>query len=468
MALGQLRERFPGVPIVALTATADPHTRDDIRDKLGLQQAACFISSFDRPNIRLEVVEKHNPHAQLQRFLAAHDGDAGIIYCSTRKRTDDLAAHLRGRGIAAAAYHAGLAAEERDRVQEAFIFDQIRIVVATVAFGMGIDKTNVRFVVHWDLPQHLEGYYQEIGRAGRDGLPAEALLLFGWEDVPRVRALIDSGENEERVAVEQHKFGALVGFVQGLTCRRRALLGYLGETMESDCGNCDICLDPPELYDATEDAQKALSCVYRVRERFGVGHVVDVLRGSKNQRVADLRHDCLSTYGIGAHLSADVWRSLLRQLVHLGYLRQDMGEYPVLALTPAAGPLLRGEESLMLARPRVRVTPAKEPKTKRSRSIHGRWTQRGEGAAGARGRRGGRRGRRSPVRGAARAAATDRRPGRRAGLRHLPRRHAAGDGGAAADRPGRAAAGRRRGRAEAGEVRGRVPGGAETGWRGES
>ncbi len=368
VALGMLRGRFPGVPIVALTATADPHTREDIRDKLGLQHSACFVSSFDRPNIRLEVVEKHNPHIQLQRFLSGHADDAGIIYCSTRKRTDDLAAHLRGRGIAAAAYHAGLPAEERDRVQEAFIFDDIQIVVATVAFGMGIDKTNVRFVVHWDLPQHLEGYYQEIGRAGRDGLPAEAMLLFGWEDVPRVRALIESGENVERVAIERHKFGALLSFVQALSCRRRALLGYLGEGMDRDCCNCDVCLEPPELYDATEDARMALSCVYRVRERFGVGHVVDVLRGSKNQRVIDLRHDHLSTYGIGAHLSGEAWRSLLRQLVHLGYLRQDIGEYPVLTLASAAAPLLRGEESLMLAKPRVRVIPAKEPKTKRGRS----------------------------------------------------------------------------------------------------
>ncbi|HEY5529688.1 MAG TPA: RecQ family ATP-dependent DNA helicase [Thermoleophilia bacterium] len=368
VALGRLRERFPEVPLIALTATADPHTRDDIRAQLGLLQAPCFVTSFDRPNIRLEVVEKHNPHAQLQRFLADHDGEAGIVYCSTRKRTDDLAAHLRERGIAAAAYHAGLPAEERNQVQESFIFDEIRIVVATVAFGMGIDKTNVRFVVHWDLPQHLEGYYQEIGRAGRDGLPANALLLFGWEDVPRVRALIDSGENEGRVAVEQHKFSALVGFAEGLTCRRRALLGYLGEAMESDCGNCDICLDPPELYDAGEDARKALSCVYRARERFGLGHIVDVLRGSKNQRILDLRHDRLSTYGIGDHLSADAWRSLLRQLVHQGYLRQDMGEYPVLKLTPAAVPLLKGDGALMLARPRVKVIRTKEPRAKRTRS----------------------------------------------------------------------------------------------------
>ncbi len=353
--LGRLRERFPGVPLVALTATADPHTRDDIRDRLGLRQAACFVSSFDRPNIRLTVVQKHNPHAQLERFLAAHQGEAGIIYCSTRKRTEEVAARLSARGVAVAAYHAGLAAAERERVQEEFIYDRVRMVVATVAFGMGIDKTDVRFVVHWDLPQHLEGYYQEIGRAGRDGLPAEALLLFGWEDVPRVRALIDAGGNPERVAVEQHKFRAMVGFAEALTCRRRALLGYLGEEREADCGNCDVCLDPPELYDATEDARKALSCVYRLGQRFGMGHVVDVLRGSQNRRLLDLRHDRLSTYGIGSHLSGDAWRSLLRQLVHLGYLRQEMGEFPVLALAPAAAALLKGEQTLMLARPRVRV-----------------------------------------------------------------------------------------------------------------
>lgn len=356
--LGRLRERLPGTPLVALTATADPHTRDDILDQLGLRQAACFISSFDRPNIRLRVVEKHNPRSQLQGFLATHKGEAGIIYCSTRKRTEELAAYLRERGLPAGSYHAGLSAGERERVQDEFVSDRIQIVVATVAFGMGIDKTNVRFVVHWDVPQNLEGYYQEIGRSGRDGLPAEALMLFGWEDVARVRSLLDTGENEQRVAVEQHKLGAVVGFAQELTCRRRALLGYLGETTTADCGNCDVCLDPPELYDATEDAQKALSCVYRLRERFGVGYVVDVLRGSQNQRILDLRHDRLSTYGIGANRSAEAWRSLLRQLVHLGYLRQDMGEYPVLKLTAAAGSLLRGESELMLARPRVGVAAA--------------------------------------------------------------------------------------------------------------
>lgn len=339
----------------------------------------------------------------------AHEGEAGIIYCSTRKRTDDLAAYLRGRGIAAGAYHAGLSAEERDEVQEAFIFDRIKIVVATVAFGMGIDKTNVRFVVHWDLPQHLEGYYQEIGRAGRDGLPASALMLFGWEDVARVRALIEKGGNEQRVAVERHKLGALVGFARELTCRRRALLGYLGETLKPDggrpeCGNCDVCLDPPELYDATEDAQKALSCVYRTGGRFGVGHVVDVLRGSQNQRIVSLGHERLSTYGIGADRSAPAWRSLLRQLVHLGYLRQDMGEYPVLKLTPAAAPLLRGEVELRLACPRVRSTTEVEVAAADT-----------EAAAAVRAAQGGRRG------------AKRRRSGTRAGEGLPPRTAAEGE-----------------------------------------
>jgi ATP-dependent DNA helicase RecQ len=374
--LGRLRRRFPAVPLIALTATADPHTREDIQEQLGLRGARLFLTSFDRPNIRLEVEEKRHPLEQLGRFLAARTGEAGIVYCSTRRRTEELAAKLSLQGVAAAAYHAGLPTEERNRVQDAFLFDEIRVVVATVAFGMGIDKTNVRFVVHFDLPQHIEGYYQEIGRAGRDGLPARALMLFGWEDVPRVRALIDSGENPERVVVEQHKFNALIGYAQGLTCRRRALLGYLGETLADDCGNCDVCLDPPELYDATEDAQKALSCIYRVGERFGVGHVVDVLRGSKNARVQRLGHTRLPTYGIGSHLSADAWKSVLRQLVHLGYLSQDVGEYSVLRVSAAAKPLLRGEERLMLARPRAgrSETP---PGERKRRGHSGPWGQAG-------------------------------------------------------------------------------------------
>ena len=229
------------------------------------------------------------------------------------------------------------------------------MVVATVAFGMGIDKSNVRFVVHFDLPKHIESYYQEVGRAGRDGLPAEALLLFAYADIARVRALIEAGQDPDQTRVELHKLNAMVGFADAQTCRRRVLLGYFGEPLERDCGNCDICLDPPECYDATLDAQKALSCVYRVGQRFGMGHVVDVLRGAHTTRIRQLGHDHLSTYGIGSQLSADAWLGLLRQLIHLGYLEQDIARYSVLRLTPKAGPLLRGEKSLTLARPRTRV-----------------------------------------------------------------------------------------------------------------
>ena len=444
------------MPIIALTATADPHTRDDIREKLGLEAASCFTFSFDRPNIRLRVVDKHNPHSQLKTFLAAHEGEAGIVYCSTRKRTEEVAAHLRERGLAADAYHAGLPAEERERVQEAFIFDQIQIVVATVAFGMGIDKTNVRFVVHWDLPQHLEGYYQEIGRSGRDGLPAEALLLFGWEDVPRVRALIEAGENQQRVAVEQHKLSAMVGFTQAVSCRRRVLLGYLGERMEADCGNCDVCLDPPELYDATLDAQKALSCVYRLGGRFGVGHVVDVLRGSQKERILELRHDRLSTYGIGADVSLDGWRSLVQQLVHRGYLEQEMGQYPVLKLTAAAMPVLRGAETLMLARPRVRVERPEDRNGHRKR--RGRRAVQTGLETGAPGHC-----RRPVLRRPARTAAGDRRPGGRARVRDLPRCHPAGNGGSAPHDRRRIVGHRWRWREKVGEVRNGVPAAAAGG-----
>jgi ATP-dependent DNA helicase RecQ len=228
-------------------------------------------------------------------------------------------------------------------------------VVATVAFGMGIDKPNVRYVVHYDLPKNIESYYQETGRSGRDGLPAEALLLFGYGDIAISRGLIEKGGNLEQKRIELHKLQAMVGFGEAQTCRRRVLLGYFGERLEQDCGNCDVCLNPPESYDATVDAQKALSCVFRVGQRFGVGHVVDVLRGAQTQRILDLKHDQLSTYGIGAEKVADAWSSLIRQLIHHGYLTQDVASYSVLKLTEAARPLLRGEEQLVLAKPRIRV-----------------------------------------------------------------------------------------------------------------
>ena len=356
--LGRLRRLFPQVPLVALTATADAHTRDDIRTQLGLLHAPCYVAGFDRPNLRFTVVGKRRPFEQLATFLTGHPGEAGIVYCLSRKRTEEVAEKLAAAGVPAAAYHAGLPADRRSAVQEAFLRDEVRVVVATVAFGMGIDKSNVRFVVHYDLPKHIEGYYQEVGRAGRDGLPAEALLLFGYEDIPRVRALIEQGTDTEQARVELHKLNAMVGFADALTCRRRVLLGYFGESLDHDCGNCDICLDPPEHYDATEDARKALSCVFRVGQRFGIGHVVDVLRGARTSRIRELGHHRVSTYGIGSDLSTDAWVGLLRQLIHLGYLEQDITRYSTLRLTAKAGPLLRGGQTLTLARPRARIPRA--------------------------------------------------------------------------------------------------------------
>jgi len=358
--LGLLRERFAGIPLLALTATADAQTRQDILMRLDLSRDDCFITSFDRPNIRYTVLEKHQPARQLMKFLAGHQSEAGIVYALSRKRVEEVARRLCDAGLSAAAYHAGLCDSERQRVQERFLRDELQIVVATVAFGMGIDKSNVRFVVHYDLPKNIEGYYQETGRAGRDGLASEALLLFGYGDIALCRGLIEKGNNEEQNRIELHKLNAMASFAEALTCRRRVLLGYFGEDTTEDCGNCDICLQPPETYDATEDARKALSCVYRVGQRFGAGHVIDVLRGVSNDRMTRLGHESLSTYGIGVDVSRDAWGSLLRQLVHHGYLYQDVGNYSVLRLTEKARPLLRGELSLQLAKPRIKVRAAKK------------------------------------------------------------------------------------------------------------
>ena len=352
-ALGALRQAFPEVPFIALTATADPQTRDDIVNVLGLHRARLFTTSFDRPNIRYTVLEKLRPQSQLVNFLADRAGSSGIVYALSRKRVEEIAAYLNERGYSAAAYHAGLNAQTRRDVQERFIRDDVAIVVATVAFGMGIDKPNVRFVVHYDMPRHMEGYYQETGRAGRDGLAADALLLFGTQDVAMARYQLEQNGNDTQRRIDAHKLNAMVGFAESLTCRRRVLLGYLGEHLEGDCGNCDICLDPPERYDATEAARKVLSCVYRVGQSFGVKHVVDVLRGADNERIRKFGHERLTTYGIGTEFSAAEWLSIVRQLIHRGYLVQDIAAYSVLKLTPRSSLLLRGEETVELARPRV-------------------------------------------------------------------------------------------------------------------
>ena len=354
--LGSLRRLFSEVPVVALTATAEPHTRRDIVEKLGLDRARKFITGFDRPNIRYTVLEKQKGFAQLLGFLEAHQDQAGIVYCLSRKRVERITEQLLEAGYRAASYHAGLSDKDRKEAQDDFLYDRVRIIVATVAFGMGIDKSNIRFVVHYDIPKNIESYYQETGRAGRDSLPAEALLLFGFGDIQVARGLIEKSLNEEHKRIELHKLNAMVGFAEALGCRRRVLLGYFGEVPEQDCGNCDICLDPPEMIDITEDARKLLSCVYRVGQRFGAGHVIDVLRGSKKERVLKLKHDLLSTYAIGEDHDQHYWGSVIRHLVHCGYLEQDVGNYAVLRLQDSAWPLLRGEEGLEMARPRLRQT----------------------------------------------------------------------------------------------------------------
>lgn len=363
-ALGELREHFPAVPLIALTATADPQTREDIVRVLGLGDARRFITGFDRPNIRYTVLEKQRPQQQLLRFLETQQNQSGIVYTLSRKRAEEVAEFLAGRGHSAAAYHAGLPAGTRQEVQERFLRDDIAIVVATVAFGMGIDKPNVRFVVHYDLPRHLEGYYQETGRAGRDGLAAEALLLFGMGDVATARYQLAQGGNPAQQRIESNKLNAMVGFAASLTCRRRVLLGYLGEVDEGQavegCANCDICLDPPAQFDATDAARKVLSCVYRVGQSFGAGHVVDVLRGADNERVRKFGHERLSTYGIGPEFSPAEWLSLVRQLVHRGYLQQDMARFSVLRLTKSALRFLKSEQRLALARPRTKQKAGKK------------------------------------------------------------------------------------------------------------
>ena len=362
-SLGSLREHFPEVPLVALTATADAQTRDDIVRVLNLDHATRHVTGFDRPNIRYSVLEKYKPIEQLLRFLDGHRGQAGIVYALSRKRVEEVADKLSMQGIRAAAYHAGLPTERRQEVQEQFLRDELQVVVATVAFGMGIDKPNVRFVVHYDLPRHIEGYYQETGRAGRDGLPSEALLLYGAQDVVTARRLIDGNQNPLQQRIEIHKLNAMVALAEAVTCRRRVLLGYFGEPLAQDCGNCDVCTDPPERFDATVEAQKALSCVFRVDQRFGIKHVIDVLRGADTDRIRSLGHTRLSTYGIGSDKSEQEWASIIRQLIHHSFLEQDIANYSVLKLTAAARPLLKGEIALQLAKPRIKQTAkAKRPR----------------------------------------------------------------------------------------------------------
>lgn len=348
--LGQLKQHFADVPIMALTATADEATRQDIIQQLQLREPFIQVASFDRPNIRYMLIERNHPANQVLRYIRTKPKQSGIIYCRSRDRTQRLAMYLQQRDILARPYHAGLDASERRATQRAFICDDIDIVVATVAFGMGINKPNVRFVIHADLPKSIEAYYQETGRAGRDGEPSEAILLYDPADIKKYQHFLQ--EKADNAHIEQHKLSTMAAFAQAQTCRRQVLLHYFGQNQEHACGNCDICLNPPETFDGTEIARKALSCVYRVEQRFGVQYVVDILKGSNAARIKQFGHDKLSTYGIGKEYSSAFWRSVLYQLIHKGFLAQVMTDYMTLRLTPTARPVLRGEASVELAKPR--------------------------------------------------------------------------------------------------------------------
>ncbi len=358
LQLSVLHERFPQVPRIALTATADEATREEIIRRLGLDTARIFISSFDRPNIRYTVVEKDNPRQQLLYFLRGHrhlDNQAGIVYCLSRKKVEETAAWLCTQGYTALPYHAGLTAEMRATHQRRFQREEGIVMVATIAFGMGIDKPDVRFVAHLDLPKSLEAYYQETGRAGRDGDPAEAWMTYGLQDVA-----MQSGRIEESLApleqkrLEAQKLNALLGYCETARCRRKVLLDYFGE-QAAPCGNCDVCIDPPQCFDGTVAAQKALSAALRTGQRFGVAHLVDLLLGKTTEKIGQYGHDRLPTFGVGKELDNRAWRGVFRQMVAAGLLRADLAEHGAIKLTEAAKPVLKGEQTVEMRRPTAKT-----------------------------------------------------------------------------------------------------------------
>jgi ATP-dependent DNA helicase RecQ len=366
--LSVLHERFPHVPRIALTATADAATRREIIQRLALHEAKQFVSGFDRPNIRYRITENQgNAREDLLRFIRnEHDGEAGIVYCLSRKRVDEIAEWLRSKGLQALPYHAGMSTEQRQQHQARFLREDGVIIVATIAFGMGIDKPDVRFVAHLNLPKSLEAYYQETGRAGRDGLPADAWLVYGLQDVitlQQMQANSDGDETHKRI--ERHKLDAMLGFCELTSCRRQALLRYFDDQLDQPCGNCDTCLEPPATWDASVAAQKALSCVHRTGQRFGVNYVVDVLLGKQDDRIQRFGHDQLSTFGIGKELEQNEWRHLFRQLISHGLLRVDMEAYGSLRLTESSRPVLRGEQALHL-RKFVKLSKSKTKNRKTS------------------------------------------------------------------------------------------------------
>ncbi len=359
-ALGQLRDHFPGVPMAALTATADAVTRDDIAARLFGGRVETIVLGFDRPNIRLAVEMKREWKRQLLGFLARHEGESGIVYCLSRRKTEETAAMLREAGYRALPYHAGMEKEAREASQNVFMTEDGVVMVATIAFGMGIDKSDVRFVFHTDLPGSVEAYYQEIGRAGRDGEAAEAHMLYGLADIRMRRVFIEEEDaGEERKRREHKRLDALLGYCESPTCRRSTLLDYFGETAEP-CGNCDVCLNPSELVDGTDEAQKILSAVHRTGERYGAAHIIDILRGTATDKIAQAGHDRLPTFGAGTEWKKEEWRSLIRQMVAAGFLRLDIQGYGGIGMTAKGRDLLRGEESF-----RYRHETVKRPPTSR-------------------------------------------------------------------------------------------------------
>ncbi|MEE9398448.1 MAG: DNA helicase RecQ [Methylococcales bacterium] len=367
LKLSLLHEQFPQIPRIALTATADERTRNDVIQRLGLGNAKQFISGFDRPNIRYLIAPKQNPKQQLLSFLKnKHQGDAGIVYCLSRKKVEDVAEWLSQQDIETLPYHAGLSADIRQRNQHRFLREEGVVIAATIAFGMGIDKPNVRFVAHLDLPKSIESYYQETGRAGRDGQPANAWMVFGLQDVITLRQFIESSEADDfHKRIERSRLDAVLGLCEITTCRRQVLLAYFGDTLTEPCGNCDTCLYPAETWDATEVAQKALSCVYRTDQRFGVNYLIDVLRGSENERIQRFGHSQISTYGIGRELQTTQWRSVFRQLISRGFLNVDLEGHGGLRLTELCRPLLKGKQKIQL---RKDIKPEKKIRSETRKS----------------------------------------------------------------------------------------------------
>lgn len=352
--LGNLKLAFPHIPIMALTATADKTTRQDIITHLNLQQPYTYVGSFDRPNIRYTLIEKFKPTEQICQFVLSQKGKSGIIYCGSRKKVERLTESLCKKGIRTAGYHAGMATETRAKIQQDFQRDNIQVVVATVAFGMGINKSNVRFVAHFDLPRSIESYYQETGRAGRDNLPAQAVLFYDPADYKWLQSVLMEKPDTPQRQIEHHKLQAMGEFAESQTCRRLVLLNYFDEHRSEPCKNCDICLDPPKSYDGLIDAQKVLSTIYRVGQTFGAHYIVGVLRGMQNQKIRDNQHSELSVYGIGKDKTNEHWQSIIRQLIHLGFIEQVMVDFHTqLRLTKNALPILRGERPLTLAMPRI-------------------------------------------------------------------------------------------------------------------